>query len=88
MKSLDNLKKNTTNIKIIVSQDSDINDAINFFKKNSYKNLENYYDYDKAISKTSLSEGFLQHLYLTKNLRHLLKLKELLNGNQKNLLIG
>ena len=43
MKSLDNLKKNTSKIKVItISQDLDINDAVNFFKKNNYENLEKY----------------------------------------------
>ena len=58
MKSLDNLKKNTSKIKVItVSQDSDINDAINFFKKNNYENLEKYYDYDKKVSKNFSLRG-------------------------------
>ena len=38
-------------IKVItVSQDADIMDAIEFFK-NSYENLEKYFDYNKKVSK-------------------------------------
>ena len=87
MKSLDNeLKKNTPKIKVItVSQDADINDAVNFFKKNNYKNLEKYYDYEKAISKNFSLRGLPTTFIFNKNLKHLLKLKELLNGNLKNL---
>ena len=65
MKSLDNLKKNTKKIKIItISQDSDINDAVNFFKKNNYKNLENYYDYEKASFKKLLTKRAAYNIYI------------------------
>ena len=65
MKSLDNLKKKTTKIKVItVSQDSDINDAINFFKKNNYENLEKYYDYEKASFKKLLTQRAAYHIYI------------------------
>ncbi len=58
MKSLNNLKKMLPNIKVItISQDADINDAINFFKKNKYKNLEKYYDYEKSVSKNFSLRG-------------------------------
>ncbi len=58
MKSLDNLKKKFTKIKVItVSQDADIQDANRFFKKNKYENLEKYYDYDKTISKNFTLRG-------------------------------
>ena len=52
MKSLDRLKSKMPSIKVItVSQDADIMDAIEFFKKNSYNNLENYFDFNKTVSK-------------------------------------
>lgn len=58
MKSLDKLSDKLPNLKIItLSQDSDINDAILFFKKNNYENLENYFDFDKNISKEFTLRG-------------------------------
>ena len=65
MKSLNNLKKVLKNIKVItVSQDADINDAINFFKKNKYKNLEKYYDYEKSVSKNFSLKGTPYYIYI------------------------
>ena len=58
MKSLDSLKKKLPKVKVLtVSQDADIEDAIGFFKKNNYKNLEKYYDYEKSISKNFSLRG-------------------------------
>ena len=58
MKSLDNLKEMLSEIKVItVNQDSDIEDAISFFKKNKYENLEKFYDYNKLVSKNFSLRG-------------------------------
>ena len=58
MKSLDRLKATMPTIKVItVSQDADIMDALEFFKKNSYENLEKYFDYNKKVSKNFSLRG-------------------------------
>ncbi len=58
MKSLDRLKTKMPTIKVItVSQDSDIMDATEFFKKNNYENLEKYFDYNKKVSKNFSLRG-------------------------------
>ena len=89
MKSLDNLKKKTTKIKVItISQDSDINDAINFFKKNNYKNLEKYYDYEKAISKNFSLRGLPTTFIFNKELKAFAKVEGIIEWESKNLLIG
>ena len=58
MKSFNNLRKKFPKIKIItLSQDSDINDAINFFHKNNYTHLQKSYDFNKDISKNFSLRG-------------------------------
>ena len=84
MKSLDNLKKNNIKIKVItVSQDSDINDAISFFKKNNYKNLENYYDYDKAIAKNFSLRGLPTTFIFNKELKAFAKVEGIIEWDSE-----
>ena len=48
MRSLDMLKKKNKNILVItISEDNEVSEARDFFKKNNYKNLEKYYDFNK-----------------------------------------
>ncbi len=69
MKTLDRLKVKMPTIKVItVSQDADINDAIEFFKKNSYENLEKYFDYNKTISKNFSLRGLPTTFIFNNNL--------------------
>ena len=83
MKSLDNLKKKTTKIKVItVSQDSDINDAINFFKKNNYKNLEKYYDYEKVFQKL-LTRGLPTTFIFNKELKAFAKVEGIIEWDSE-----
>tara|TARA_A100001011_G_scaffold383965_1_gene455938 strand:- start:888 stop:1403 length:516 start_codon:yes stop_codon:yes gene_type:complete len=50
MKSLDNLQKKESRIRVItISQDSNIELAKKFFIENSYTNLEKYFDIDKKV---------------------------------------
>ncbi len=69
MESLNKLKVNMPSIKVItVSQDADINDAIGFFTKNNYENLEKYYDYNKIISKNFSLRGLPTTFIFNNNL--------------------
>ena len=50
MASLNSLKSKAPDILVItISEDSDVNDAKQFFNSRKYDNLEKYYDYDKAF---------------------------------------
>ena len=50
MASLNSLKSKDPDILVItISEDSDVNDAKQFFNSRKYDNLEKYYDYDKAF---------------------------------------
>ncbi len=84
MKSLDNLKKNTSKIKVItISQDLDINDAVNFFKKNNYENLEKYYDYEKAVSKNFSLRGLPTTFIFNKELKAFAKVEGIIEWESK-----
>ena len=84
MKSLNNLKKKTTKIKVMtVSQDLDINDAVNFFKKNNYKSLEKYYDYDKAISKNFSLRGLPTTFIFNKELKAFAKVEGIIEWDSE-----
>ena len=84
MKSLDNLKKTTSKIKVItVSQDSDINDAINFFKKNNYENLEKYYDYEKVVSQNFSLRGLPTTFIFNKELKAFAKVEGIIEWESK-----
>ena len=68
MKSLDNLKKKFSKVKVItLSQDADILDAKNFFKNDKYNNLEKYFDYDKSISQKFSLRGLPTTFIFKKN---------------------
>ena len=76
MKSLNELKNNLSEVKILsVSQDADLNDAKNFFNRNSYDNIEKYYDYDKNTSKNFSLRGLPTTFIFTKNLKVLAKVE-------------
>ena len=50
MKSLNALQKKRSDIRVItISQDKELSNSIDFFKRNDYKQLEKYYDKDKNI---------------------------------------
>lgn len=58
MHSFNKLTKNNENIKVLtVSQDSNLLKAENFFKKNNYKYLEKYYDFNKEVLKNFSIRG-------------------------------
>ena len=58
MKSFNELKKKNPKIKVItLSQDADIEEAVDFFRKNNYNNIEKAYDYGKNISRNFFLRG-------------------------------
>tara|TARA_E500000178_G_C16637581_1_gene580489 strand:- start:96 stop:566 length:471 start_codon:yes stop_codon:yes gene_type:complete len=68
MKDFSALKRRLPKIRILtISQDSDISDALAFFKKNKYENLEQYYDFDKEISKRFSLRGLPTTLIYNKD---------------------
>ena len=76
MKSLNELKNNFSRVKILsVSQDADLNDAKKFFSKNSYDNIEKYYDYEKNISKNFSLRGLPTTFIFNKNFKVLAKVE-------------
>tara|TARA_B100000902_G_C27026293_1_gene772148 strand:- start:147 stop:665 length:519 start_codon:yes stop_codon:yes gene_type:complete len=84
MKSLNNLKKKVSNIKIItISQDSDIEDAISFFKKNRYENLEKYYDYEKLVSKNFSLRGLPTTFIFDRELKSFAKIEGIIEWDTK-----
>ena len=51
-------KKKKTDIRVItISQDKELSNSIDFFKRNDYKQLEKYYDKDKNILATFSIRG-------------------------------
>ena len=76
MKSLNELKNIFSRVKILsVSQDADLNDAKKFFSKNSYDNIEKYYDYEKNISKNFSLGGLPTTFIFNKNFKVLAKVE-------------
>ncbi len=85
MSSFNELKKNLSNVKIItVSQDADIEDAKSFFKKNSYENLEKYYDFEKNLSKKFTLRGLPTTFILNKHLIAFAKVEGIIEWNSED----
>ena len=84
MKSLNILQKRNKNIKVLtVSEDSNLNKAVEFFKQNNYKHLEKYYDYDKSVLKKFTVRGLPTTFIITSDYKVFAKVEGIIRWESK-----
>ena len=87
MKSLNALQKKRSDIRVItISQDKELSNSIEFFKKNNYKQLEKYYDKDKNVLSTFSIRGLPTTFIANKNFKVFAKVEGIIEWDSEELL--
>jgi thiol-disulfide isomerase/thioredoxin len=87
MKSLNALQKKKSDIRVItISQDKELSNSIEFFKKNNYKQLEKYYDKDKNILSTFSIRGLPTTFIANKDFKVFAKVEGIIEWDSEEFL--
>ena len=84
MKSLNVLQKRNKKLRVLtVSTDNDVEDAIDYFKKNNYKYLEKYYDIQKSVLSKFSVRGLPTTFVINENLLVIAKVEGIIDWKSK-----